>query len=182
MAVLTPSVDLIGKNANNRDVSIRFEIHEIPATDAEWIRAALERDLPVDEEKTQGNIVVGQHKGFAGLIKSYDSLERVLHVRNLLMPYLDDPEYRDALGYYLKSQEIAVEDFEVQRLVTSGPYKSFAAAAKAMGYFINSSHPGADFLNVNTDWKTVLLAIKAERADYWVSPDGIRYFRYEPLA
>lgn len=93
---LTPYVQLIGKNANNRDVTLSFSLDELPANEAEWIAKAKEQGFPVDEAKTRGNIVVGQHYGFHGLIRAYDFLDDVLLAKKALdvvdvMPFRNTP-------------------------------------------------------------------------------------------
>lgn len=178
MIVRTPSVELAGKNANNRDLSIRFDIHDIPESDAAWIQAAVEQGLAVDEEKTIGNIIVGQHGGFAGLIKSYDSLNDVLRAREIVMPYLGTPVYKDALGSHLRAQRINIHDFQVENLHSSGPYASFHEAAEEMGLTIQN-HSQSEYLNTHIDWEKMLLETKVANADYIKTSLGIWYFKHK---
>lgn len=107
-----PSVELVGKNANGRDVTIRVDIDHLPTTDEQWYEMAVAAGLPADLDKSRGNIVVGNHNGFGGSIKSFDTLDHVLraaqYVREIDARGL--PESKDILQRHAHTLGVHVLD------------------------------------------------------------------------
>lgn len=130
----TPSTQLIGKNTNNRDITIRCDINDLPADVDEWIVKAKEEGLPVDEDKTRAaGVVVGNHYGFAGLISYLAPLEKVHQAARLVNYAAEYDKINPAAGQtflkVVKESGLALEDIDLES-VTVGIYPSWRSVAE----------------------------------------------------
>lgn len=174
-----PSVELVGKNANNRDVSIRFDIDHMPVDDEQWLAAAHERGLAVDESKTRGNIIVGQHNGFGGFLKSYDTLQDAVAAREVVLTAdLIHPEYKDAYNRFLRQQGLTAQEVDFQ-CDSVGPEDSYYQIALQRGLLVGGEHPLSQVLNARTDWEQVLQEVKEPHEEYVRTKSGVWYFSYK---
>lgn len=158
MSNRTPSVQLIGKNANNRDVTIRCDINDLPADVEEWIRKAEEEGLPVDAEKTRAaGVVVGNHNGFAGLIAYLAPLEQVhqaARVVNYASKYTN-PEARATFLSLVKESQIPIDNLNLNTVLVE-IYPSWHKVAVAFGWAPTPYVEDDGFtevLNSFVDWK-----------------------------
>ena len=101
--IQNPEVELVGKQANGRDVSgVRFQLGNLPRNTEEWFETVTERGIKnADFEQSSNNITVGQHYGFGCNLKSGDSLEKVLAIAEFLPRMLENDIPMNVVKAYL---------------------------------------------------------------------------------
>lgn len=172
MTTRTPSTQLIGKNANSRDVTIRCEINDLPADVEEWIAKAQAEGQPVDAEKTRAaGVVVGNHNGFGGLIAYLTPLEQV-HQAARLVNYADkhtNPAARQAFLTLVKNSGLPLDSINLDTVLVE-VYPSWRSIAETFGWAPTSyveSDGFTEVLNSYVNWEGFVREILAR--DYPLS-------------
>lgn len=155
--IQNPEVELVGKQANGRDVSgVRFQLGNLPRNAEEWFETVTERGIKnADFEQSNNNITVGQHYGFGCNLKSGDSLEKVLAIAEFLPRMLENNIPMNVVKAYLT--EVG-EDFVNVNWdnVNINHFKNFKEIAQ---HYYPEVLELSSIITDNIDWESIVESI-----------------------